>query len=333
MKLFFTTDTHFHSKQKGYTTYTDYSLDVRRVLNEESNHSLLFHLGDVFNNKHMIELEMFKNLLNGQLTNFFSRMKSYWITGNHDVFNWLYHPLLNSLEGADITICNDFTTLSIDRVTIDVIPHMADDLILAYFAKNKKAKSKGPHILMGHFGLREAKTATSNCEVAAISKDEIPNIYDIVILGHIHKQQTIDNIFFPGSPYQINFSSGLDTGEGRLWYLDTKTLEIEEVSLPSRYPRYIKHEIFGVYRPVDLTPNDFHWIECPPELLITYRDSYPDVRVTVGEQYRHSVLEQQHSSEAAVDPLQAIEEYVKLHKLNNDYVNKGVEILQKGAEM
>jgi DNA repair exonuclease SbcCD nuclease subunit len=59
-----------------------------------------------------------------------------------------------------------------------------------------------------------------------------------VISGHIHKQQSFANIWYPGSPFAQNFN---DVGENKaVWLLDTDTLEAQPINLG--LPEYFTQE-------------------------------------------------------------------------------------------
>jgi len=67
----------------------------------------------------------------------------------------------------------------------------------------------GPHILVGHFSVRGAQISETQQMIGReieIGKDQIElALPDLVCLGHIHKPQQIDNIFYSGSLYTLNW--------------------------------------------------------------------------------------------------------------------------------
>jgi len=75
---------------------------------------------------------------------------------------------------------------------------------------------KCPHILIGHFSVRGASISDTQIMVGRdieISKDQLAlGNFDLVCLGHIHKAQQIDNIFYAGSLFANNFGEKEDKG-------------------------------------------------------------------------------------------------------------------------
>jgi len=79
-----------------------------------------------------------------------------------------------------------------------------------------------PHILVGHFSVRGAEISESQVMVGReieIGKDQLSlaNAH-LVLLGHIHKRQSIEpNIFYSGSLYPLNYGEKEDKG----YYIQT----------------------------------------------------------------------------------------------------------------
>jgi DNA repair exonuclease SbcCD nuclease subunit len=62
---------------------------------------------------------------------------------------------------------------------------------------------------------------------------------DLALLGHVHQPQSLTTyVHYVGSPFQQDYG---EAGQGkRVGLLDVDTLELRWLSLPSRYPRYLR---------------------------------------------------------------------------------------------
>lgn len=88
---------------------------------------------------------------------------------------------------------------------------------------------KDNKIYVGHRTLSNALVGPNNIHLKGISMEELleKSKADIVILGHIHKPQILNQdplVFYPGSIEKVTFGERFD--EKGFWWLDTTTQEI-----------------------------------------------------------------------------------------------------------
>ncbi len=96
-------------------------------------------------------------------------------------------------------------------------------------------------ILMAHLMLDKAQIAGSELYSSllpkyAIRADSIPETFDYVALGHIHKHQrieeTVPKVYYSGSPYQIDFSEKNPKKFANLLSLENGIVKVMPMELP-----------------------------------------------------------------------------------------------------
>lgn len=114
--------------------------------------------------------------------------------------------------------------------------------ILKGFAASA-ADSPKPHILLSHITVTGSETSTGQTMLGgdiqvSVADLELANA-DIVLLGHIHKCQSLGrNIYYAGSPYHQNFGELEDKGFLIITFEDGDLVDVEFIKTPSR-PRQV----------------------------------------------------------------------------------------------
>ncbi len=204
-----------------YKTLNNILLDCRKLEIKD-----LIIAGDTLNDKSVIYCNAQSLLLDLIRNNL--DIHFIIIDGNHDMSSMSKGSGLSSLKSLDneINVTMIHETKTIDK--IDFVPwgkSMVDDI------KNSKSD-----YIISHLGVNEAELSNGMSTQADIKASDFSR-FKKVILGHYHKPQTLNNIWYVGSPIQLNW--GEKNEEKRYLILDTTNDTI--VSVPTNgYKKHIE---------------------------------------------------------------------------------------------
>jgi len=215
-----------HGKLSQISTFKEY-LKCLRKLEEQKDVDTVVILGDLFDTHAIIRSE----ILNLWIDYFNQITKPYiLLVGNHDETapGSRIHALTAFQRNPNITI--------IDKPT-----EINDILFLPYYDKisefNAAVDASSAQYVICHQTIDGAKYdngfyAPDGAPIQLLNK------FKLVISGHIHTGQKIANVWYPGTPYSMNFNdAGADKG---LWTFNLKTLEIDKIN--THLPKYIISE-------------------------------------------------------------------------------------------
>jgi len=210
--------------------------------------------GDVNHTKSIIHARpfvLFKNILEK-----YSNLYFIILHGNHDGTDKqdISESAINLLKSDNVSII----TKTYNIEDIYMVPYsmfIADDI-----NKIKKAK-----ILISHFGLSDAELSTGISIKEELSSSKLKR-FPLVLLGHYHKPQHLNNVYYVGSP--IQFRRDEVGEEKRFLIVDSDTLEVE--SIPT--------EGYRKYREIIIDKSNIHEIE-----NIDTKDDYIVIRNRTGE--------------------------------------------------
>ncbi len=119
-------------------------------------------------------------------------------------------------------------------------PHIEEHIVCVPFGRTMPEiinDLEPRNLLISHFGLNEASLSNGLSIRSSIGLRDVRK-FGMTILGHYHKPQELDNVWYCGSPIQMRRD---ESGEvKRFLVVDTETLEVE--SIPTEgYRRY--HEL------------------------------------------------------------------------------------------
>lgn len=210
----------------------------------------IIQLGDLFDRRKYINF----NTLYLSRKYFFNKLKEHKIKmitllGNHDV------AYKNTLEVnssglllndySEVRVIDDFATLMIGNIKIDIVPWICDDNEAHIFEAMKKS---GAEICMGHFEIDGFAMDRGNIHHGGLDRKALSK-YDVVLSGHFHHRSSADNIHYVGTPYEMTWA---DYDDPRGFHIfDTATRELEFVC-----------NVFTMFHKVyyDDTTQDFeHW--------------------------------------------------------------------------
>jgi len=174
----------------------------------------------------------------------------YILTGNHDyVGNTEFltdaHWMNGMKEWENVTIVDTVVTLSVPEGTVLFVP---------YVAPGRFEEALRTH----EFDYKEALCIFAHQEfrgcvmgpIQSIEGDEWDSTYPQVISGHIHKNQTLGNVYYPGSAMQHAFGES-ERNIIAVVSFEGKSFNLQEIDLELPRKRIIRKELADMY---DYTP-------------------------------------------------------------------------------
>jgi len=228
MKICILGDSHFGARSDSLDFHRYFSRFYDEVFFpflKESQIDVVFQMGDLFDRRKYINF----NSLYLSRKYFFDNCKVNNITlhtllGNHDVAfkNTLEvnSPALLLKDYDNIKVYEEFTTVNIDGVDIDLVPWICDDNEEEIFGKIKNSKSQ---ICFGHFEISGFEMDKGHvCDIGIDKKSLLK--YDVVLSGHFHHKSSNDNITYVGTPYEMTWADCNDPKGFHVF--DTETREL-----------------------------------------------------------------------------------------------------------
>lgn len=189
----------------------------------------LFVAGDVNDLKNVVHYKSF--VLLKKIIEKYNNLMFYILSGNHDEAS--REDIMSAIQLLDgpsnvKTIVKD--PVEIENITI--IPWTNNVLESLKEAKENK-------ILISHFGINEAKVNSGMSIRSKIGLKDLKK-FDLVLLGHYHYPQNIENVYYVGSSIQLRKS---EAGEDkRFLIVDSDTLDVTSV-LTEGYRKYYNFDI------------------------------------------------------------------------------------------
>jgi DNA repair exonuclease SbcCD nuclease subunit len=222
--------------------------------------------GDVFHLRGIVPVEVYQHVydLFWHIVHTLG-IKVAILVGNHDQSDKA--GLIHSVYGLKdlVTVVDRVDHLVIgNKVKVWCVPYIADKNLL------KAALDKGSgDLLFAHLGVDGAMVGTVEYRIKdPITVDDLhPDRYKQVFLGHYHKpQQLASNVYYVGSPWQINRN---EVGDVKRWILyDTNTNTVQPVLTHAKEFRTV-------------TASEF--LDAPDELLTHYYDVLLDTFAHIDE--------------------------------------------------
>lgn len=193
----------------------------------ENKIDTIFFLGDVFEKSNKIRHDSFVPLFKKLLDMKQKGLKIYCILGNHDIYS-----------ADNESIVETFMPI-VERVVTDteIINIGGKDFTFLSYTKDESKIPRTGDVLLTHLAIAdfEFDNAYHANEAVAIKRDFFKG-FNQVFSGHFHKAQQKDNIWFVGSPYQLNIGEkGLKKGFG---VYETTTSQYDFVTYPNA-PEFI----------------------------------------------------------------------------------------------
>jgi len=180
----------------------------------------LLCLGDFYHIRYKVDVDIQNKVFEYFTDLYNSRIEVLLLPGNHDQINNAGGNALRPFdEIGNVCVFSEFA--SIDLGTF--IPYRRDKLKIASYLKDTCTFGNSPIFI--HQGIQGFSMNGSIVDKDGLDKSVFGD--SLVICGHYHKRQTIGNICYVGSPYQIDAGeAGQDKGyctfvDGVLSYVTT----------------------------------------------------------------------------------------------------------------
>lgn len=236
MKICLLGDTHFgvrNDSKHFHEFYERFYNEVFFPYLKKNKINTIIQLGDLFDRRKYINFQS----LSESRRYFFDRLADegihlHALVGNHDIF-WKHSLQVNSPslllnDYSNITIWQEPGKLTLDTLTIDIIPWMCNENEAEVF--DFVSKSVSP-VCVGHFelvGFSLYKGVESHEGIDHKFLDK----YDSVYSGHFHTRSSNGNITYTGTPYEMVWSDYKDP-KG-FYVLDTASTKSKFVENPLR---------------------------------------------------------------------------------------------------
>ena len=225
MKLLISGDPH--GKANNLQVFQAYLEQLRKAWTENEVDYVVI-LGDLFNSHAIIRSEVL-NVWSKYLDTIL--VHHILIKGNHDETapGSNIHALVAFKDKSDVTVIDE--TLELHNTNLVFMPFYKE------FSKFQKNLPNKGGILFCHQTFEGAQFENGFYCPNGFPIKSVAN-FNLVVCGDIHKEQQVGNVWYSGTPYQMNFN---DAGEPKgVWLFDTETLERKKIRLD--LPQYFIKE-------------------------------------------------------------------------------------------
>jgi len=279
-------------------------------------------LGDVNDTKEMAAVDafsIFKKILEK-----YSDITFYIIYGNHDMTSKTgERTAIDLLAGPkNVITINKPTTYG----NITFLPYVHKGLVdvLTDLPDN--------NILMSHFGVSDAQLSNGRSLRSSISSGDLKK-WQLVLCGHYHKPQTVDNLWYVGSLIPLTRA---EHGEiKRFLIVDDETLEVESIETTG-YRKYFDFTI-------DKIEDKDTIIEEATRLknegnFVTIRNKLPEIITEIEDKDIKVVDEYEEEFEtrginSSMNEEEKMRKYLELMRIPSveieEYINVGLELINK----
>ncbi len=222
MKFAFTADLHLKVWNDKIIDENGIPLKLKEILNcfrqicQHCKHNQIENIiigGDVNDLKNIVHYKSF--VLLKEIIEEYDKIHFYIIHGNHDSAGKedLYSAIQLLNGPSNVTTFVEKSIID-DIVFIPWSGNMVDEIL----------ECEPKKILISHFGLNEAQLSSG---ISIKTNIKINNLkkFDLVLLGHYHRPQQLANVYYVGSPIQLN--RGEADEEKRFLVVNSETLEVE----------------------------------------------------------------------------------------------------------
>jgi len=229
-KIVLTADLHLQMWNDTYVDDNGIPLRLAEIVNsvkeicnyaKSNNINKVGILGDINDLKDIAHTRAFVYFIKNVIE-VYTDIHFYILHGNHDSSSFISRESsIDLFSGTNVTIISSPQVIN----NIAWVPHsksILDDI-------NSLIKdSKDIKILFSHFGLNEGTLSSGISIKTNISAKHLKN-FKVVVLGHYHKPQSINNVHYVGSPIQLRKDEAGE--EKRFLVLDLDTYELESKPL------------------------------------------------------------------------------------------------------
>jgi exonuclease SbcD len=227
----------------------------------------LFMMGDFFTNRKSLSFEILQ--ASQELFDYIhGKVKLYMYPGNHDKISYTsersYLDIFKYQPG--VQLYDTLTEIRIGEIDVFIMPFLDEKTALIdYIESLKKTKISENSILLTHIAVDGVRN-NDGSEVEETLNREIFSKFKLVLVGHYHNKQQIDNVIYTGSLLQNNY--GEDELKGLTIVHDDYSLE----QIPLADPKYLT---------VDVDLSKYSMTELKETLVEIYKDTSQRIRFKV----------------------------------------------------
>ncbi|MDO9087338.1 MAG: metallophosphoesterase [Anaerolineaceae bacterium] len=225
MKIAITADIHLRNG-KNYTSRFNALVDVLRKLQEEDIKVLII-AGDCFDYENsdfnLLEVAIDQSQI--------LDLQVYLLPGNHD-------PFINQsmFSKSKIFVIEDTQLIEIGGINFLFVPYKDNNSMGSEVGKWSENIKDLKWVLVGHGDLLSNINVKSEYEKGIYMPLSIKDIElfqpNMVFLGHIHAQTSLNNIYYSGSPCGLDIT---ETGHRRFLVFDTFNFKVESHNITTDY--------------------------------------------------------------------------------------------------
>lgn len=205
MKILIVGDPHIRTEYLNVCE--SFCSQIKRLV-KKGNYDFVVVLGDVLHNHEKVNTVALNTAVN--LFEYISKKTELFVlVGNHDYINnsqfLTSNHWLNCLKTCDrITVVDELTHFSLNSKNFVLCPYVPNGRLLDALNSNEEIDWKNADIIFAHQEIRSAKI-NSNGRLSTTGDVWYSN-YPLLISGHIHHKQKIENVIYPGSSLPTSFS-------------------------------------------------------------------------------------------------------------------------------
>jgi hypothetical protein len=283
MIVAFSSDHHHHAYQRfarilpgGVNSRVAEMLAVETYMREqmiERRAPLHVRGGDLFEKKNQIDAVVFAEVANQIRANGDAGIEEVIDEGNHDE---AAGGIRNSLEAlthiGNVRVVPTSLWVPAGDLNIAMVAYDHDADVQKKFIAEMAEQARrrgGKNMLVAHLQIRGCKSGSEHVLPGALTTDDLClDAWDYVFCGHVHEPQWLTNkTLYIGSMSQRSFQD--EGAQRRMLFLDTETMQIEEVPLPG--PRFVTLEVHDPDQLAEL---------CGPQGTVRATDYYKVVLMT-----------------------------------------------------
>lgn len=235
-------DTHF-GVQNDSSFFLNYCIDYFENIFfpylKANNIKTIIHMGDFFDRRKFININTLNKVNDKVISKFYdSELKLHCVIGNHDTYykNTNRVNSLNELLNTEkISVYSDPCCTNIEGYDVGFVPWITqenNDECMKFI------QERTCNILFGHFEMKNFEMVRGIKNQEGICSSLFRG-YERVFSGHFHCKQSQNNIYYVGTPYQLNFS---DLNEIKGFHiLDLKTKELEFIENTNKIFKQVKY--------------------------------------------------------------------------------------------
>jgi len=240
MKILFFADLH---ARKTYRNLSSQGIleDILNTIEEiaeiadQEKVAAIFSLGDLFHKVGTISVELLSRIYSAFRD--LERFQLYFLVGNHDL-------------SGKYTVLEPFKELG-KVIEIPEMLELGGKSFFCYPFNRGTFMWEEADVFLGHIALAEGTLDATDMKLKEeISVKELRDFFEIGLLGHYHRYQSIGNYHYVGSALQLSFG---ETGQKKLCViLDTESLKLKWVQLKkARKYKILEYDPENLFSPED----------------------------------------------------------------------------------